>query len=116
LVVAAIVLLVSYRLGKKAVDVLLDRAPQETIIIVEQALNSFPEVKKFHRLKIRTAGADTFIKVNIHLDPNLNLQEVHELCDKIESTVHELIPRSELYLHPEPQESNHLDTEKDDVL
>lgn len=116
LVVAAIVLLVSYRLGKKAVDVLLDRAPQESFSIVEEALYKFPEVKKYHRLKIRTAGADTFIKVNIHLDPNLSLQEVHELCDKIERTVHNLIPRSELYLHPEPHESKHLEAEEDEIL
>ena len=111
LVVAGIVLLVSYKLGRKAIDVLLDRAPQDTVAIFTETLETFPEVKQYHNLKVRTAGADTFIKVNIHLDPNLGLLEVHELCDKIENTVHELIPRSELYLHPEPQDVSHLDSE-----
>ena len=111
LVVAAIVLLVSFRLGKKAIDVLLDRAPQDTVAIVKEVLAGFPEVQKYHNLKVRTAGADTFIKANIHLDPDLSLQEVHELCDKIETTVHDLVPRSELYLHAEPHEMSHLESE-----
>ena len=115
LVVALIVILVSYKLGKKAIDVLLDRAPQDTIYLVEESLSTFPELKKFHRLKVRTAGADTFIKVNIHLDPTLNLKEVHDLCDKIENTIHALIPRSELYLHAEPQDPLHIDNETDEI-
>ena len=111
LVVAAIVLLVSYKLGKKAIDVLLDRAPQDTVAIVKETLATFVEVKKYHNLKVITAGADTFIKVNIHLDPTLEFLEVHELCNKIEETIHSLIPRSELYLHPEPQDITHLDAD-----
>ena len=115
LLVAAIVLLVSYKLGKKAVDVLLDRAPEETIDIIKVALATFPEVKNYHRLKVRSAGADTFIKLNIHLEPNLSLMEVHELCDKIENTVHALIPRSELYLHAEPHDPKHTEKEEEEI-
>jgi len=111
LVVALIVLLVSYRLGKKAIDVLLDRAPQDTIAIVKDVLATFTEVKTYHNLRVRTAGADTFIKVNIHLDPSLSLLEVHELCDRIETVVHSQIPRSEINLHPEPQVLNHLEAD-----
>ena len=102
--VAAIVLFVSYQLGKRAIDVLLDKAPMDTVAIVEQTLLNYPEVKQFHDLKVRTAGADTFIKFNIHLEPDLSLRQVHELCDKIENELRELISRSEIYIHAEPQE------------
>ena len=102
--VASIVLFVSYQLGKRAIDVLLDKAPMDTVAIVEQTLSNYPEVKQFHDLKVRTAGADTFIKFNIHLEPDLSLRQVHELCDQIESELGELIARSEIYIHAEPQE------------
>ena len=102
--VAVIVLIVSYQLGKKSIDVLLDKAPQDTIAIVESTLASYPEVKHFHNLKIRTSGADTFIKFNVHLEPDLTLKQVHELCDKIEHELGSLIARSEVYIHAEPQE------------
>ncbi len=102
--VAIIVLSVSYRLGKRAIDVLLDKAPANTLKIVEQTLLNYSEVKHFHSMKIRTAGADTFIKFNIHLDPDLTLRQVHELCDDIEHELGRVIARSEVYIHPEPHE------------
>lgn len=111
LVVAAIVLLICFRLGKKAVDVLLDKAPGNTVDSVKKLLYGYREIKHFHGLKIRTAGADTFIKVNIHLDPNLKLSSVHQLCDQIEKDLNKLIPRSEVYIHAEPQEFTHLISE-----
>ena len=111
MLVAFIVILVSYRLGKKALDVLLDCAPEETVRQVESMLTEFPEVKRFHSLKVRTAGADTFIKVNIHLDPDLSLHQVHEICDRIEKSIASRIPRSETYLHAEPQEKSHIQAE-----
>ena len=114
--VAIIVLVVCYRLGKKAVDVLLDKAPAEMNYIVKHTLNNFPEIKNYHSLKIRTSGADTFIKVNIHLEPALSLQDVHNICDKIEHKLEEIIPRCEVYLHAEPQSDSHINHEVSDGL
>ncbi|HEX2975020.1 MAG TPA: cation diffusion facilitator family transporter [Bacteroidales bacterium] len=106
--VAIVVLTVSYRLGKRAVDVLLDKAPPDIVRKVRQMLDSYPEVIHFHSLKVRTAGADTFIKFNIHLKPYLSLRKVHELCDRIERDIRSRIPRSEIYIHAEPQDIDHL--------
>ncbi len=108
LVVALIVLVISYRLGKKAIDVLLDKAPADTVKIVQETLAGYIKVKRFHSLKVRTAGADTFIKFNIHLDPDLSLLEVHEICDDIETRLNGLIPRSEVYIHAEPEVAQHV--------
>ncbi|MGE0021592.1 MAG: cation diffusion facilitator family transporter [Draconibacterium sp.] len=114
LIVALIVLFVSYRLGKKAIDVLLDKAPVETIGEVKQILKTYPEIIDYHNLKVRTAGADTFIKFNIHVEPEATMLYVHELCDRIEKELQNKIPRSEVYIHAEPQEANHIKTETRD--
>jgi cation diffusion facilitator family transporter len=111
LCVALIVLFICYKLGKKAVDVLLDKAPTGTVETVKKVLASYSEVKHFHSLKVRTAGADTFIKLNIHLEPESKLIHVHELCDKIEKEIKMIIPRCEVYIHAEPQDINHIQTE-----
>src|SRR5512137_370392 len=111
LFVALIVLFVSYKLGKRAIEVLLDKAPQETIRKVEEILKNYNEVMQFHSLKIRTAGADTFIKFNIHLCPTLNLLAAHALCDRIEKDLNAEMPRSEVYIHAEPQDNIHIQSE-----
>jgi cation diffusion facilitator family transporter len=114
LIVAVIVLFVSYQLGKKAIDVLLDKSPHNTTQTVRDVLKSYPEVLKYHSLKARTAGADTFIKFNVHFDPELSLREVHGVCDKIETELQSKIARSEIYIHAEPEDASHLDLETDD--
>jgi cation diffusion facilitator family transporter len=111
LVVAMIVLFISIRLGKKAVDVLLDKAPKDAPSKVQQVLSEHSEIKYFHSVKIRTSGADTFIKINIHVNPDATVKEVHELCDRIEKELHERIPRSEVYIHAEPEDNVHLKEE-----
>lgn len=102
--VAMIVLFISYKLGKKSIDVLLDKAPPDTMALVEETLARFHEVKHFHNLKVRTSGADTFIRFNIHVEPDLSLREVHQLCDDIEKELGSLIARSEVNIHAEPHE------------
>jgi cation diffusion facilitator family transporter len=114
LIVAAIVLVVSYQLGRKAIDVLLDKSPADVRDKVRETLKAYPEVLKYHGLKARTAGADTFIKFNVHFNPDLSLRQVHEVCDKIEDELKLKITRSEIYIHPEPEENCHLENEVDD--
>lgn len=111
LAVAGIVLFVSYKLGKKAVDVLLDKAPQDVISTVQGIIKSYPEILQYHSLKVRTAGAYTFIKVNIHLEPKMSLAEVHAICDKLENQIRNTIIRSEVYIHAEPQDPAHIEEE-----
>lgn len=114
--VACVVLVVCWQLGKKAVDVLLDTAPGETTKLVKETLSEFPEVKHFHSLKVRTAGADTFVKVNVHLDPEISFRQVHDICDKIEMEIERRIERSEVNIHAEPQDPFHIQSEKVDGL
>jgi len=116
LFVALIVLFVCYQLGRRSIDVLLDKSPVGTTKIVHETLKEFPEVLKFHGLKARTAGADTFIKFNVHFDPDLSLREVHEVCDKIESEIKKRVVRSEVYIHAEPEEISHLENEVNDDI
>lgn len=116
LFVAVIVLFVCYQLGKKAIDVLLDKSPSNTKEIVRDVLKEFPEALRYHHLKARTAGADTFIKFNVHFNPDLNLREVHEVCDKMELRIKSQIPRSEVYIHAEPEDISHIDTEEDEDI
>lgn len=115
LAVAAIVIVISFRLGKRAIDVLLDKAPADSVAKVNEILKTIPDIKYFHSLKVRTAGADTFIKVNIHFEPDLSLSDVHEVCDRVEKEINSVIKRSEVFIHAEPQNSKHLLAEKDVV-
>ncbi|MEI7422676.1 MAG: cation diffusion facilitator family transporter [Prolixibacteraceae bacterium] len=114
--VSIIVLSVSYKLGKRAIDALLDKAPLEIIDQIKEILKEFDEVKHYHGLKVRSAGADTFVKVSVHLEPDLSLRQVHEICDKIEKEIGFRVKRSEVAIHAEPHEPAHIVTEIPEAL
>ena len=100
--VAVIVLIISYKLGKRAVNVLLDRSPEELSIEISASIQSVPEVKLFHDLKVRVAGAETFINVNIHIDPNLKINDAHAISHKVEALICRNIKRCKVQVHYEP--------------
>ena len=109
IIVALIILYISYQLIKKSVNILLDRVPDGITEIVEKGLQSNPAIKCFHDLKIRTAGADTFVRVNVHLNSHINLTETHKICDEIEQSICKLIPRCDVVVHAEPDTAESIE-------
>lgn len=105
--VAIIVLSVSYKLGRRAVDVLLDHAPNELYQQINGLLRENEEVKCYHDLKVRVAGADTFVNVTVHLQPTLSLSQAHEISHKIERHICSAIQRCEVQIHYEPNDEEH---------
>ena len=102
LVVALIVIYVSYRLGKRSIEVLLDYAPGDKVVKIENVMNNIPEIESFHSLKVRTAGADTFIRIVVTLNPEIKVDLAHSICNKIESKISNVIDRCDVIVHVEP--------------
>jgi cation diffusion facilitator family transporter len=103
LIVAFIVIIISYRLGKRSIEVLLDYAPREKVWKIETILGSLTEIESFSNLKVRSAGADTFVSVVVTLNPEMNFNLAHEICDKIEREIGNVIERCDVLVHVEPQ-------------
>jgi cation diffusion facilitator family transporter len=102
LMVAFIVIVISYRLGKRSIEVLLDHAPRDRVIIIENVLNSLPEISTYHSLQVRSAGADTFVRVIVILNSHLRLDQAHEICDKVEREICKVVDRCDVFVHAEP--------------
>jgi len=109
LIVAVIVLYVCYQLGKRSIDVLLDRAPEQSVKYIEEILNEHIEIQEYHNLRVRASGADTFITFNIHINPDTSFVEAHRFCDHLEKDIAKKITRSVVFIHVEPQNKEHVD-------
>lgn len=106
LIVAMIVIYISLRLGRRSIDVLLDKAPTQYIQMVEDILKENLQVSYFHDLKIRDSGANVFIDITIHVDPKMNIEEVHQITDKVENQIRQKIKRSVIHIHQEPEDDS----------
>lgn len=102
LAVAFIVLGVSWKLGKRAADVLLDRSPEPLVQQIKAVLNVAEGVLQYHDLRVRTSGAENFIEVTIHVQPGLTLEIAHGISHLVEKQIKEALPRSFVHVHIEP--------------
>jgi cation diffusion facilitator family transporter len=103
LIVAMIVLSVSYRLGKRSFDALVDRAPKGLHERVEKIVKEIIEVKQFHDIKIRESGPNKFVDLNIHVDKNMTINQAHEISHLVEEAISSKIKNVNVMVHAEPE-------------
>ncbi len=104
-----ILTVVSSRLGKEALDVLLDRAPDLPLGEISRSVEALPGVMDSHALRVRQSGPDTFVDVHVTMDPQMPLVEVHRLMGQVEQTIQKIVPGADVDVHPEPQGETHPD-------
>ena len=102
IVVAAIVLVVGGRLGKRAVDVLLDRAPMELVGQIRAAIKSVPDVRGPVALRARMAGPRIFVDAAVSIGRGISFEGAHEVVSQVEERIREVVPAASIVIHAEP--------------
>jgi len=104
--VAVIVIGVSIRLGGSAVRCLLDGAEPALVSPIRAAIQATTGVQGVHRLRVRTAGPQTFVDVHILADRRASLWDAHTLADAVQKAVRAAAPSTDIVVHVEPAEPN----------
>lgn len=102
--VALIVVLVSYKLGKRTVDVLLDRAPDGILQKLQDAANGVEGVMSMGQIRVRRSGARVFVDMTVEADRNLSFERTHAIADAVEARVREVVPGADVVVHTDPRE------------
>ncbi len=102
LLVAAIVVLVSGRLGLRTVQALLDSAPPGMDERIMEAVARMDGVLDCHAVRVRHSGPDYFVDLHITVDGEQSLRSAHELTERVEHAVEAVLPGADVTVHPEP--------------
>jgi cation diffusion facilitator family transporter len=89
-VVAIIVLLLSWKLGRRAVDVLMDRAPAGLSARIARGLAGLQGMHGAPRIRVRQAGDSVFADVEIRLRPGLPVAEGDRIAARARRAVKEI--------------------------
>jgi cation diffusion facilitator family transporter len=81
-VVAVIVLVLSWKLGKRAADMLLDRAPEGMHDRVLAAVTSVEGVEGRPRIRVRKAGDRAFADIEVGVRPGLPIAEGERIAEE----------------------------------
>ena len=100
--VAAIVVWVSIRLGKKSVDDLLDSVPEGLHDQVFAAARHVPGVEDVTRLRLRRSGPEIFADVTLAVGHGAAFERAHDIAHEVEAAVAVVLPNADVVVHVEP--------------
>ena len=70
---------------------------------VEHVAKSFPQIKGVHGIKIREIRNTVHIVLRCHFDPDITMEQAHEISNKLESTIKSVYPNIDrIDIHEEP--------------
>ncbi|MCD8570111.1 MAG: cation diffusion facilitator family transporter [Alphaproteobacteria bacterium] len=94
---------ISYSVGRKALDMLLDRElPDEQRSHIKSLIKGHPGVLSFHDLRTNQSGVALFISFDIAVNPDLSLREAHAIAKDVEASIMQEYPRAEVLIHVDP--------------
>jgi cation diffusion facilitator family transporter len=100
--VAGVILWVGSQLGRRTLDALLDAAPEGMQDEIMAAIRGIPGVLQVDRVRLRRAGNRYFVDATVSVARTANLEQVHELTDRIEKRVAQIVP-ADVIVHAEPR-------------
>ncbi|MEZ5831721.1 MAG: cation diffusion facilitator family transporter [Dongiaceae bacterium] len=103
LLIAVFIAWSALRIGKDALDMLMDREMDEgERSRIKEIVRAHPEVLNLHDLRTRAAGRDRFIQFHLEMDGSLSLTEAHRISDAVENEVRDAFPGAEVIIHEDP--------------
>jgi len=106
ILVALIVLFISFRLGKRTIDALMDRVPEGVYEQVLGTLREVPGVEEVRSIRLRPSGGKVFVDTVVAVRRTTPFQKAHAIMDSIEQAIHERHRDIDIVVHAEPAESS----------
>ena len=90
---------------------LTDIAPKEIVEHVRKEILETKGICKCEKLRVRKAGAKTFVEATVKVPDYMNLEEAHTTATRVEDALKKSLKNAEIVLHVEPLEKG-MQTER----
>jgi cation diffusion facilitator family transporter len=92
-IIGAYIIYSAYEIIHEGIMILLDEAlPGDTVASIGEIIASHPKSNGYHWLKTRTDSNANFVEFHLVLDPDMTLQEAHDIAEDIEEEIVHLDP------------------------
>jgi cation diffusion facilitator family transporter len=107
LVAAAVIVVNGARLLRAAIADLMDRSPGAGLMErIAAATATTPEVRDFHKLKVRKVGLGYYVDLHVQAHPLMSLRDAHVVSGKVKAAIRAHVPEvAGVMIHMEPYES-----------
>jgi cation diffusion facilitator family transporter len=105
IIVAGFIAHAALEIIKSTSDILVDRAAVD-LVLIENITLTFPQVKNVHGIRSRGCENALFVDMHIEINPQMSIEEAHELVHQIEAKLKaEINPTIQALIHTEPYKS-----------
>jgi len=102
LVVAVLVLFVSFRLVRRTVDALMDRVPEGLYEDILSLVKGVEGVEEVRNIRLRTSGSKVFVDATVTIRRTIPFHQAHMVMDNIEKAIHARHQDADVVVHAEP--------------
>jgi cation diffusion facilitator family transporter len=97
------------RSGVRTTGILLDKAPPKALLDrITEVAASYPQVREVRELRARVAGNRVLLDVAVGLDPDLSIQEAHDIAHQVSTQIQRQVPEvMDAVVHAEPVGAEH---------
>ncbi len=99
LIVACLVVYVSWRLARQTIDALLDSAPAGVRSKIIDTVSRVDGVLEIDRVRIRRGGSSYFADVSIAMSRNVTFQKSEQVANEVSSGIRELLPGADVVVN-----------------
>ncbi len=114
--VAGLIVYTSLGLGRRTLDVLLDKAPKGIQGQIHESITGFEGIKKAHSIRVRKVGKNTFVDLHIEVPRIFTHDKAHRIATNVENKIkNEILPNSDVVVHVDAVEDYMTETIKDKI-
>jgi cation diffusion facilitator family transporter len=99
LIIACMIIYTSLGLGKRTLDVLLDKAPKGINHVILESVSGLEGVDKAHDIRVRNVGSKFFVDLHIEVPRTSTNDKAHKIATSVENRIRNIIPNSDVLVH-----------------
>lgn len=103
--VSVLILRLTVRLGREAIDVLLDQIPAATRREIIAEVERVPGVLAIEQARVRRAGAHHFADLTLALPRRYTFEHTQDLVRAATEAVHRALPQADVVIHTVPRQA-----------
>jgi cation diffusion facilitator family transporter len=105
-IIAAMIIYTSLGLGRRTIDVLLDKAPKGMNHIVLESISGLDGVDKAHDIRIRNMGSKMSVDLHIEVPRTSTHDRAHRIATNVEDRIREVMPNCDVLVHVDAIETS----------
>ncbi|HSA72840.1 MAG TPA: cation diffusion facilitator family transporter [Nitrososphaeraceae archaeon] len=106
LIIAAMIIYTSLGLGRRTIDVLLDKAPKGVNHLLLESISGLDGVSKAHDIRIRNMGSTISVDLHIEVPRTSTHDRAHKIATNVENRIREVMPNCDVLVHVDAIETS----------